>query len=271
MTTSSIAFEPAQFVDVHGLRLAYRTWGAPQAPPVLLVHGITSSSLSWARVGPALGAQYRVVAVDLKGHGDCDRPPAGYRLEDQAAEVAQVAGALGIDRARVIGHSWGGAIAVHLATSAGLVERLVLEDPSIVMTPERAATVGAGYAAQMGLPPAEAQAQAPQLRRPGWTDVDVAGKVDAMIKGSADAVRAVFAGGGWDVRPLYRRIACPTLLLLAEPALGSIVPPDVLAEVRAAQPSMQVTTIPQADHNVHRTQFEAFLAAVELFLAARDT
>jgi hypothetical protein len=77
MTT--FEFAAVQFVDLAGYRMAYREWGTTtDRRPVLLVHGIKSSSLSWVRVAPRLAERTRVIAVDLKGHGDSDQPASGY-------------------------------------------------------------------------------------------------------------------------------------------------------------------------------------------------
>src|SRR5690349_14676227 len=110
MTASLLDAPPARHAQLGGLRLAYRVWGdGPQT--VLLIHGITSSSLSWARVATRLAesGRYRAIAPDLKGHGDSDRPVDGYLLADQAQEVRDLCDQLGIDRVAIVGHSWGGA------------------------------------------------------------------------------------------------------------------------------------------------------------------
>src|SRR5262249_4633730 len=153
-----------------------------------LVHGITSSSLSWIRVGPRLGEQTRVIALDLKGHGDSDRPAAGYRVADQARDVAELCRVLELGQIDLIGHSLGGGIALQLAVDGGVpIRRLVLEDAWLAQaesTPEQrqrqAATVGLSAEA------AEAAAR-PSLAR-GWSEADVAGKVDAAMKGSPAAI-----------------------------------------------------------------------------------
>ena len=256
------------------MRLAYREWGAPNAtdaPPVVLIHGITSCSLSWVRVAAALAPRYRVIAPDNRGHGDSAAPTSGYRFDDQAEDTAHLLAALGIERAAVVGHSWGGAIAVSLAagpTGAALVERLVLEDPLVALSAERAASISDGYAAQVGLTREQALAQLATAVKPGWTDEDAAGKLDAMTKGHAHAVRAVFTeNSGSDLRSSYGELRCPTLMVLASPAAGGIVPEATLVDIRALGRDLRVTTVPGADHNVHRTRFEAFMAANEPFLA----
>lgn len=262
---SSYPFEPPRFIDLPGLRLAYREWGSG-AETVLLIHGITSSSLSWARVGPALGERYHVLALDLKGHGDTDQPADGYRLEDQAAEVAEWAARLGVARAHVIGHSWGGAIAMVLAlSSAGrLVDRLVLEDPALTIESERALGLGEQFATQVQQPEAVVRENARGL--PGWTEIDVEGRVDASRKADPGALRAVFAGGGWDLVPRFRELHRPTLLMRAEPELGGIVGRRAVAAFAADVPGGRIVTVPGADHSIHRSQFEAFMDAVEPFL-----
>src|SRR5205823_2346488 len=133
MTSLDLSISPLDFVELGGYRMAYRQWGNLAAPDaVILLHGITSSSLSWVRVAPRLAGRSRVIAVDLKGHGDSDRPRAGYRLADQADEVAGLCRALGLQQVSLVGHSWGGGVALHLAARGPLaMRRLVLEDPAL--------------------------------------------------------------------------------------------------------------------------------------------
>jgi pimeloyl-ACP methyl ester carboxylesterase len=270
MTTLELA-PPVAFVDLDGFRMAYREWGAPDSTDaIVLVHGITSSSLSWVRVAPALAEGRRVVAMDLKGHGDSERPPSGYRLADQAREVGGLCEALGLTQPIVIGHSWGGAIALILATSSGRVRRLVLEDPAIgqrVASPAERAQRRDGYAATVGLSPEAAETQVRANVAPGWTEADVAGKIDAVVKASPSAVRSVFdANGTWALHDLLARLTCPTLLLRAPLENGGIVDDEAVG-LAHDNPEVRVVTVPQADHNIHRGQFAAFMAEVEPFLS----
>src|SRR5579863_7388421 len=102
----------SQMVDLAAGRFHYLSWGAERSelPSVLLLHGITSSALSWVRVGPALADRYRVYAIDMRGHGDSIKPPAGaYSLRHSADDAASLMEALGLERPVLIGHSWGGA------------------------------------------------------------------------------------------------------------------------------------------------------------------
>ena len=106
-------------LDLQGYRMTYRAWGSASAADALvLIHGIPGSSLSWVRVAPQLAARSRVIAVDLKGHGDSDRPATGYRIADQTDEVAGLCEALGLQKVSVIGHSWGSSVALSLACTS---------------------------------------------------------------------------------------------------------------------------------------------------------
>ncbi len=274
MTSLDTGVGELEFVDLNGYRMAYREWGSSTASQTLvLIHGITSSSLSWIRVAPRLATHARVIAVDLKGHGDSDRPVTGYRLEDQASEVSGLCRALRLPSIAVIGHSWGGGIALLVATSGSVpVSRLLLEDPAVGFRdapPDVAATrpqTVQGYTSSVGLTREEAEALARPNLANGWTEEDVAGKVDAAMKGSRAAVEAVFnQNPQWELVDEFARLRCPTLMLRAELSRGGIVGEKAVA-LAVANPLVRVVTVANADHNIHRGQFDAFMSEAEPFL-----
>lgn len=120
----------ARFAGVRlasGLRLHYVEQGDPSHPVLLLLHGFPDSWFSFSPVLDALAATHRVIALDLPGHGDSDRPADAYRLPDVAADVVAFVEALGVERLSVIGHSFGSLIAQQVAVRApARVARLVL-------------------------------------------------------------------------------------------------------------------------------------------------
>jgi pimeloyl-ACP methyl ester carboxylesterase len=267
-----VEFARPRSVDLGAFRMAYREWPCPDASRVLvLIHGITGSSLSWVRVAPALAQSSRVIAVDLKGHGDTDRAETGHRFSDQAREVSWLCQSLGIERACVIGHSWGGAVAVHLATSTDLVERLVLEDPALGlhgMSASQLFEVRERCARSVAVSREEATRNTRAEAAHGWTELDIAGKVDALVKASPDSVRAVFIENNpWDLHDLIPALACPTLLLRAALEHGGIVDEDAVA-LAQANSHVRLVTIAGADHDIHRTQYQAFMAEIQPFLEA---
>lgn len=118
-------------VTVDGAGIAYRAWGAPAAPPMVLVHGGAAHARWWEAIAPLLGEHHRVLAIDLSGHGDSDRRRV-YSAERWAAEVMAVAADGGSDEPPVIvGHSMGGFVTVVAAARYGpmLAGAMVLDAP----------------------------------------------------------------------------------------------------------------------------------------------
>lgn len=118
-----------QFRDIHGYRRAFRVAGS--GPPLVLLHGIGDSSITWAHVMPALARHHLVIAPDLLGHGQSDKPRADYSVAAYANGVRDLLGVLGVSQASIIGHSLGGAVAMQFAYQfPERTERLVLVCPS---------------------------------------------------------------------------------------------------------------------------------------------
>jgi pimeloyl-ACP methyl ester carboxylesterase len=112
-------------IDLHGHRLSYRAGGS--GPLLLLIHGITNSSASWEPVLSLLERDFTVIAPDLLGHGDSDKPRGDYSLGASASLLRDLMVALGHERATFAGHSLGGGIAMQIAYQfPERVERLVL-------------------------------------------------------------------------------------------------------------------------------------------------
>lgn len=114
-----------------GLALAYVEWGDPQAPLMILVHGSRDTARSWDWTAEALVADgWRVVAYDLRGHGDSDWSPDGaYLTSYQVQDLADLADHLGADRFALTAHSFGGTVcARYAAMFPERVERLCVID-----------------------------------------------------------------------------------------------------------------------------------------------
>src|SRR5256885_4262497 len=94
--------------SIHGHRVAYRLAGS--GPPIVLIHGITSSSVMWEGVGPQLARHHTVLAPDLLGHGQSAKPRGDYSMGAYAVSLRDLLIVLGHRRASVVGHSLGGGI-----------------------------------------------------------------------------------------------------------------------------------------------------------------
>jgi pimeloyl-ACP methyl ester carboxylesterase len=112
-------------VHVRGVRLRYRDWGG-HGTPVVLLHGLASNSHIWDGVAPCLVPNMRVLALDQRGHGASEKPEDGYDFVSVVADLEAFLVAVGIPRAVIVGHSWGGNVALQFgatvpAAALGLV------------------------------------------------------------------------------------------------------------------------------------------------------
>lgn len=101
-------------LDLGHIRLFYRDWGG-RGLPIVLLHGLASSSYIWNLVAPLLSDRFRVVALDQRGHGRSERPDDDFGFATYVDDLARALDRLGFERAIVVGHSWGGNIAVQFA------------------------------------------------------------------------------------------------------------------------------------------------------------
>lgn len=119
-------------VTARGVRMRVVEAGEGSGPAVVLVHAFLMSHLSFDDIIDELAERFHVIAPDLPGFGESEKPsPAryAYGIESAAEAVADLIAAFGVGRAHVIGHSMGAAVALTLAAGhPELVQRLVLED-----------------------------------------------------------------------------------------------------------------------------------------------
>src|SRR6266436_64412 len=122
MTTSMRPI--SKTLTVNGLSLHYLEWGAAAAPPIVCVHGYTGSADAFNALARHLQNHYRILALDVRGHGESAWSPTdAYSYADQAGDLAEFADRLGLDKFVLIGTSMGGIIA--MAYAAAHAERLL--------------------------------------------------------------------------------------------------------------------------------------------------
>ncbi|AJE44248.1 alpha/beta fold hydrolase [Streptomyces nodosus] len=217
---------------VGGIRLAYRLWGPPDAPPLVLLHALGESATDWEVVVPALARSRRVYALDLRGHGRSDWP-GEYSLELMQTDVLRFLNALGLGPVDLIGHSMGGIVAYLLAENCPQrVSRLVLEDVSTPRPRERTTPT-----------------------RPDGT-LTFDWEMVLAVRRQIDV-----PDPGWLER--LGRITAKTLVLAGGPR--SHVPQDGVAELARRIPGGRLVTVP-VGHLIHQAAPEAFTEAVSAFL-----
>jgi len=149
--------EPADegYLDREGVRLHWLEWtpsGTPELPAFLLLHGLSSNARYWERVARRM-TNRRLVALDQRSHGLSDAPSTGYGLDVLAADAGHVIRKLGLDRPVVVGHSWGGTVALEVgATPSELVSGVAVMDGPIASMSERITWEDASRMMQPPLP-----------------------------------------------------------------------------------------------------------------------
>ena len=118
-----------QTLSLPTLNLSYLEWH--QGPePLLLLHGMGDHALVWCYLADFLGDRYHIVAVDMRGHGDSDKPAQGYEFSDLIADLDALSQALGWSRFHGIGHSWTAKLLPLWAAEAPTrLQSMVLVDP----------------------------------------------------------------------------------------------------------------------------------------------
>lgn len=267
-------------IDHDGISLHVAEDGDPAAPPLLLLHGITSSGATWNWIVPELAERYRVLRLDFRGHGASDRAPGAYTLDgyvgDAAAVIEQAAGRECV----VIGHSLGGATAAVLTQRhADLVVAAVMEDPPL-MPP-----VGNGPEAGAGVLPEDSsllqsfrmiRETAPQFQSAGMTADVLAGGLatapaasggtfgdllhpdgitamaEALLTFDASVLDPVLDGTARSFVDPTTPFGAPSLIVCADPAKpDAIADPDLARRLASISPAVEVTTVDGAGHLIH--------------------
>jgi len=118
------------------MRLHVHEWGERRSPALVCLHGVTGHGRRFRKLAQEhLAARFRVVAPDLRGHGRSGWEPP-WRIETHVADVLETLDELGVDRTTLLGHSFGGRLALELAARMpDRIERVVLLDPAIQVLP----------------------------------------------------------------------------------------------------------------------------------------
>jgi pimeloyl-ACP methyl ester carboxylesterase len=275
--------------------LHYEDDGDPDAPPVLLLHGITQSTATWGWLVSELADRHRVVRLDFRGHGRSGRTPGAYRfpgyVADATAICEQVLGAPAV----VVGHSLGGGTAAGLAqTRPDLVRGVVLEDPAIMPAPSSEADVQAlegnslldGFRLMRESIPrlqesgisapelADALRGAPSPSGPTFgelvTDDALAAMAEGMLQLDASVLDPVFDGSAGPVFDPSSPLALPGIAIVGDPALPDTLVREVdVQRLARHSPQLEVRVADGCGHLIHdsREHRAMVAAAVDDLLA----
>ena len=256
------------YCHVDDVRLYYESEGT--GAPLVFVHGLGSSTRDWyEQIGP-FAEHYRVIRVDLRGHGRSDRPEGPYHMATFARDVAVLLRRLDAAPAHVVGLSMGGMVALQLAADAPRLVRSLVVVNSAADTrlhtwkdvwfylSRRAAVqvlgmrrVGQLIARRLFVRPEQADLRREFVRR--WAQNDRQGYL-----WSVDAIM------GWSVTDRLSSITAPTLLVSSE---HDYTPVSEKNRMAATMPRADLAVVEDARHALPVERPEAFNALVEAFLA----
>jgi pimeloyl-ACP methyl ester carboxylesterase len=260
-----------QNVETSGLRVAYERAGS--GPPLVLLHGFVGDSREWRRQIDGLSDEFTVVAWDAPGAGRSDDPPASFLMADYADCLAEVIGALHLERPNIVGLSFGGALALELYRRHPTIPRTLV--------------LAGAYAGWTGSLSAEVAGQ--RLRRSlELADQSPAEFVNAMIptlfpestpKAVIDgfaAIVAQFHPDGFrtlarslaeaDLRDVLPKIRIPTLLVYGDRDVRASL--NVADTLHAAIPESILVILPGVGHMINVQAGDQLNHEVRQFLRA---
>lgn len=271
-----------QEVPVHGHGVAFRRGGSGE--PIVLIHGLAGSSHTWRGVMPVLGEHYDVLAPDLLGHGESAKPMGDYSLGAHASGLRDLMLTLGVSHATIVGHSFGGGVAMQLAYQhPEMVDRLILvasgglgrevswllrlvtlpfaEQFMPLVFPRWFAGSGTAVSSYLG----ERGIEAPWLSELWRSYSSLAGAENR--KAFVRTIRTVIEPGGQSVSALdrlYLAAQVPTLIVWGE--RDGIIPVAHAHAAHEAIPGSRLEILPRVGHFPHTEQPRRFVQVVEEFM-----
>lgn len=254
----------SQTLDVNGLRLHYLDWGNPAAPPVVCVHGYTSSAQAFSALARRFQDRWRFVALDVRGHGESAWSTTGaYQYSDQVGDLAAAVDKLGLSRFTLVGTSMGGIIAMAYAGAhPDRLTRLVINDigpdvetgsqritQMVGSRPDEFATLDAAMAYRRQMSPIVAGRSAEDQRELALGVLRQRPDGRWIWKMDPEYIRRrvrIGAPRRPDLWPALRRVTCPALLVWGSDS-------DVLSEAQARRmvetlPRGELVTVPGVGH-----------------------
>lgn len=283
---NTAVLEPAPYADRHvevdGLKLHVQDYGTSGKPQMLCVHGSAAHAHWFDFVASGLNDQHHVLAPDLRGHGDSEWDRSAqpqYNYDRYAADLHELCEKLDLHDFILVGHSMGGLVStVYAATYPGRARAFILVDSSLNMPAERIASMnavgsreGSSYAsadeflASYKIRPSGSSAPPDMVRHLGmhsgrqFEDGRWRNKVDRNVY-----ARRV----GRNLVPCWERIKIPALLLKGD--RSNRISPQIVAQVRALAPQVQVAEVAGCDHHITLDNPAGFVEACKRWIAGLE-
>lgn len=257
-------------VQINGIQLAYTDQG--KGTPILFVHGFPMNKAAWEPQVKALSSSFRVISLDLRGHGESEAPLWHYTLEKYADDIHGLLEHLSIDQAVLAGLSMGGYTLFDFHRKyPDRVKGLILADTrasSDTKEVKEGRFKMAQTAYQKGLDPI-IKAMVPKLLSPASVEgrAELVQKVRNIItcnKAAGVIVDLIAMAERPDSVDLLPEISCPTLVLVGEH--DSATPPSEVKEIADRIKDARFEIIPRAGHLSNLENPEVFNLAVYQFV-----
>ncbi len=276
-----------QYLTVHGHKRAFVKVGS--GPALLLLHGLGCDHTTWLPVIATLARRYTVIAPDLLGHGRSDKPRADYSVGGYANGMRDLLTVLDIDKATVVGHSFGGGVAMQFAYQyPERTDRLVLVAPGGIgreVTPAIRAISLPGFSAAMGVATAPGLLQAVKLALRGLSisgisrarDLDEVAEIlqhlsDRKARAAiTHVVRAVVDWRGQVVTMADRAYLTQAMPMCVVWGTDDSVIPVSHADLAShIAPEATVQVIPNAGHFPHKDHPQRFVKILNDFIRTTE-
>ncbi|MDA1347486.1 MAG: alpha/beta hydrolase [Chloroflexi bacterium] len=251
-------------------------------PTILLLHGDMRTSRSFDALARELKGEFRIVALDARGHGGSDWPPTGYSIRDRVDDLTAFCKAIGLKDAVGIGHSMGGGIVPLSSQDApGIFSSMVLLEPDFVFDDafHRRGVRRFNRPRRAWASRSELQAYLGQHRMAGrWRDDVIEDVVQhetmEMPDGTVEMKWSTSTfnvedgpGNRYDLRPVFRDMNIPGLFVLGEENAGYYAD---LARIASDRPGLRSVTVSGAGHNMYMERPDAVAALIKSFVAGED-
>jgi esterase len=270
--------EPAsKFVTLNGLRFHYLDW-VGEGTPLVMLHGFTGHAHTWDRTAAGLSEQYRVLALDQRGHGESDWAPI-YGSRPMVEDVLRFFDALQLDRAVLMGLSMGGNVAYLFASShPERVERLIILDIGPEIQPAGAERIAANLSAQDTFASEDEAVEAARAANHRPTDDDLRHRVSHNLRVRPDGTltfkwdKALRDGSAtrdentleerWEA---WREVGVPVLLVRG--ADSDILSSETTARMLKENPNTTLAVVADCGHSITLDRPQGLLDALVPWLS----
>lgn len=276
MTT---AVEPREHtIEARGLPFHYVEWGDPDAPVILMLHGLSSMGRIWDTSARAFQDRYRIIALDQRGHGESGWPvEPDFTTDDYVADLEALVEAWGLDRFDMIGLSMGGmnSIAYAARHPARVTHLVPIDIPPAIAHDKRPSLALDKHIAEHGHPVLagpEAALALSRLTNQTTSDEALLHRINHLLQRLDDGTytykydaRVSYFWNPSDLWEELPKVSAPVLMVRG--GKSQVLSDRTAQRMLETFPDAELVTIPEAGHTVPEDRPEDFIAAVEAFFA----